>query len=295
MKSTSVFALCSLLALTTIYSCKKNDAGFVQTSPANGGSNIGSSTTLSCTTVSGAISYIFTLTDGSDSIVKTVSTDTVSVSHLSPCDTYTWAVTAKMADGSSVTTAPSWTFTTAPQSNVACLSFPGTGSTGVCLTPTFNWTAIPGVSSYYLSISTSPASLYGGGIFVSGNSYTINTSSLSPGTQYYWCVSGYPSLPYSETYTFTTVGGPVLQSPANLTTASTRTPSFSWSSNSCTSNYTFDISTVNNFTSNTQSTQVSGSSFSITSPLTAYTTYYWRVRVNDYTATSSTFSFTTGL
>ena len=296
MKHTSLGAcLISIILLAGLDSCKKDNGAFVQLSPGNGNNNVASSPTLSCTPVSGALSYVFSLTDGAGTISKTVSTDTVTFWSLSPCDNYTWAVTANKADGSSVTTSPSWVFTTAPINNVPCLSSPASGSTDICINPTFNWSTVS-ASAYYLEVGSDAA--FRNVVFghsVSSGNYTFGTSYLSPGTQYFWHVSAGGA--YSATYTFTTVAVPSLQSPDNHATSASRSPSFSWSSTSCTSDYTLDISTASNFSSNLQSVQVSGSSYSISqsAQLTAFTTYFWRVRVNSYTAISPTFTFTTGL
>lgn len=288
----------SLIFITANFSCKKSDVGgFIQLSPANGSSTVSTSQVFSCTAVSGAVSYTFSFTDGSGTFSKTSTTDTISVPILKPCDTYTWTVTATMADASTVSINPSWIFTTVSNSSMPCLQTPANSSLNICVNPQFTWTPVSGVSSYNLVIASDPAFL--GIVFnntMPNNYYTI-TSGLSANTQYYWQVSPSGSSSYSAVFTFTTVAPPVQYAPANNVTGISRSPTFFWSSGTCTNNYSVDISTFANFSSTVTTAQVTGTSYSIppTSPLSAYTTYYWRVRVNDYVANSTVSSFTTGL
>lgn len=295
MKTTRALAFCSFLLLTTIYSCKKNDPGFVQTSPANGASNVGATQVLACTSVSGAVSYAFTYKDGAGSYSKTSTSDTTTIQNLKPCNNYTWSVTATKADGSTVTTQPDWVFTTSANALVPCLSSPGNKGIDICLNPELSWSTVSGSAAYDVEIATD--AYFNNVVYhntVPADHYTLPVTALSPGTQYYWHVAAATGL-YSATYTFTTVGSPTLSSPDNHSASNSRTPSLSWSSNTCTSDYTIDISTSNTFGSFVVSQQVTGSSFTVSSPLSAYTTYYWRVRVNSYSATSPVWSFSTGL
>jgi hypothetical protein len=283
------------LALLLVCSCKKDNGSFIQLYPANGSLNLSTTQTFGCTSYSGAVSYTFSLNDGSATITKTSTTDTVTISNLSSCDSYNWTVTATKADGSNVTIAPSWTCATGGGNNTPCLQAPANNSTGICIAPQFAWTPVAGVSTYNLTIANDSYMqnvVYG--INISADNYTISNSILVPNAQYYWQVaaSGYTSAVYS----FTTVGPPLLSSPTNSAIGVSRATTLSWSAVPCVNSYTVDVSTTSNFGSTVLSQQSTGSSFTVPAgQLSAYTIYYWRVRVNDYTSNSPTWSFTTGL
>ena len=299
MKATKTIGhIIFIMVIALVGSCKKNDGrGFIQLLPSNGSSNVGGSQAFSCTPVNGAVSYTFSFSDGGGTFSKTSVTDTIFIQNLKPCDTYTWTVTANLANGNTVTCNPSWIFTTVSNSALPCLQTPTNSSQNVCVYPQFSWTPVSGVNYYDLVIATDPN--FYSIVFnntVSNNYYSLS-SALSTNTQYYWEVSPGTSSLFSATYTFTTVAPPVLSYPTNNATSISRSPTLSWSSSTCTNNYSIDVATAANFTNMVTTAQVIGTSYSIpsTAPLAAYTTYYWRVRVNDYVANSTASSFTTGL
>jgi hypothetical protein len=296
LKTISAFTLTlSLLILSS--ACKKStgtNPPISQISPANNSVNVSTSQTFTCTPVSGAVSYAFYFNDANTSFSATSATDSVTVPNLSPCDTYTWIVTATKADGSTVAT-NNWQFTVIGSNLAPCLLQPTNNSTNICVTPSLSWTAIPGTTAYTLYISDNSG--FSRSINVSATYYNMPASTLSANDQYFWRVTALGTYTFSPTYTFSTVPPPALSSPANAATALSRTPTFVWSSSGCASSYSIDISTVSDFSSIFKTEQTSNTSYTLptSSTLSAYTTYYWRVRVNDYTSSSGVFSLTTGL
>ncbi|MGA2668996.1 MAG: T9SS type A sorting domain-containing protein [Ignavibacteria bacterium] len=90
------------------------------------------------------------------------------------------------------------------------LSTPLDGSTGISLTPTLSWTAIPNAVSYRLQVSASStfdtALVDVGGL--TNPQYTVTTGFLNYGTTYYWRVCAVNELGnglYSSIWHFTTL------------------------------------------------------------------------------------------
>jgi predicted phage tail protein len=154
--------------------------------------------------------------------------------------------------------------------------------------PSFAWNGVSGAVRYNIQLSTSAAF---GSLNLnqqpSGTSYTVGNA-LTAGRTYYWRVRAIngagTSSPWSEVRSFTVAGGlsaPVLNSPADGSSTSDRTPSFSWGSVSGASRYNIQLSTSPTFGSLNLNQTRSGTSYTVGNNLTVGRTYYWRVRAID--------------
>jgi hypothetical protein len=87
---------------------------------------------------------------------------------------------------------------------------------------------------------------------------------------------------WSGTWSFTTpaaLSGVTLLTPADGSTVAALTPTFTWAAFPSATRYVFQLSTTPSFTSYVVSTGTPGLSWTLSSPLTAATIYYWRVKV----------------
>jgi hypothetical protein len=177
------------------------------------------------------------------------------------------------------------------------LSSPSNGATGVSMTPTLQWNAPSGASSYQVQVATS--SLFTTIVFdqsgITNTQVTVSPA-LSPSTQYYWranATNAYGTSDWSSTWSFTTApctppAAPTLSSPADLATGISTTPTLQWNSVSGAVSYTVQVATSSSFTSlvfaqpGVTSTQVT-----VTPGLVLNTMYFWRVNAtNSCVATS---------
>jgi|GEM_PF-3794615 len=291
--------LFAILIIAATSACKRDTGNVLNISqvyPANGSSNIPTTQTFTCTPVAGAVSYAFYFNDANGSFGDTSSVDSVTIHNLKPCDTYIWIAIATKADGSTVAT-NNWNFTVSSGNAASCLLLPANNSSNVCLPPTFTWTPIAGASSYNLMVATDYTFyniIYSNA--VSGTSYTISSSLVSANTNYYWQVAAAGSNLYSAVGSFTTIAPPGLISPSNGSTGVSRSPTFTWASGPCGTTYNLDICPLSTFSGSVTTEQVSDTTYTLSSgtPLAAYSTFYWRVRINGSSA-SGVSSFTTGL
>ena len=88
------------------------------------------------------------------------------------------------------------------------LSSPPNGATGISITPTLAWNAVPGATSYQLQVSTRSnfSRIIVNQIGMTGTSYTL--SGLARGTTYYWRINAANAAetsPYSPTWMFKTL------------------------------------------------------------------------------------------
>ena len=273
-------------------------------SPANGAGNQSRTPTLSWSSSSGATSYDVYLgtTNPPALYAQNISPTSFTVSTaLTAGTTYYWNVVAKNSGGSSPAST-TFSFTTGvsapPQ---VTLTAPGNGATAQSITPTLSWSTSSGATSYdvYLG-TTNPPALYAQN--VSPTSFTVSTA-LTAGTTYYWNVvakNGGGSSPASGTFSFTTgVSAPpqvTLTAPGNGATAQSITPTLSWSSSSGATSYDLYLGTTNPPALYAQN--ISPTSFTVSTALTAGTTYYWNVVAKNSggsSPASGTFSFTTGV
>jgi hypothetical protein len=194
------------------------------------------------------------------------------------------------------------------------LTAPANGATGVLLTPTFTWNAVPNASSYTFQIADdSGFSSIVLSVDLNANtlSYTPASGILSDGRLYYWHVRvNYPTGGlWSSTWSFTTlVRPPSLSSPANGATQQALNVYLSITNNISTPGahqvqYSTDpnfISSVSTITNNAPfgTLYIPPSTSFYASGLAKNTTYYWRSRTmfnSIWSVWTSSWSFMTGV
>ena len=141
----------------------------------------------------------------------------------------------------------------APSSPV--LSSPADASTTGSLTPTLAWSAAAGASSYTVQVSLSNA--FGTTVVNQGTTGTsLTTSPLVNATQYYWRVNATNAAgtsAWSSIWSFTTPAaapppsGVTLLTPANGSTVTILTPTFTWAAYPSSTRYVFQLSTTPSF------------------------------------------------
>lgn len=183
---------------------------------------------------------------------------------------------------------------------------PANANTGISLTPQLSWNAVNNASTYNVQVSTASdfATTVVNRTGLSGT--TLSLTALAGNTTYYWRASAANiggNGDWSPVWSFTTLtpvkpATPVLVSPSNLATAIRIPVAFSWLSASAVSSYKLQISTSLSFSTIAFTGNYTSTSASI-GGLKKNTTYYWRVRSLDVTATlnsdwSTGSRFTTG-
>ena len=259
-------------------------------SPANGASGVTLTPTVNWNAASGATSYDVHFGTASP---PPLATNTAGTSYtpgtLSAGTVYYWQVVAKNSSGS--TASAIWSFTTQGSAPPApALLSPGNGAAGVSLTPTVNWSAATGATSYDVYFGTaSPPPL---ATNTAGTSYAPGT--LNAGTVYYWQVAARNGggATKSVIWSFTTqVAAPVLVSPANGATGISATPTLSWNSSTGATSYDVYFGTAS---PPPLVTNTAGTSYT-PGTLSEGTVYYWQVaaRNSGGAATSAIWLFTT--
>jgi hypothetical protein len=279
-------------------------------SPSNGATGVSTAPTLTWNASGGATSYQLQVSTNSSFSTRVVNQSGITgtsygVTGLSNSTLYYWRLNATNASGtSSYSTA--WSFTTAGLASppAPTLSSPSNGSTGVSTSPTLNWNASTGATSYRLQVSTSPnfTSTAVNQSGITGTSYDV--TGLSNGTLYYWRVNATNdggTSAYSTRWSFTTIlaapSAPTLSSPANGATSVSTSPTLNWNASTGATSYQLQVSTNSSFSSTVvNQSGITGTSYGVTG-LTDGTTYYWRVNATNAGGTSSysaPWSFTTG-
>ncbi|HPY80865.1 MAG TPA: hypothetical protein PK548_03380, partial [Bacteroidales bacterium] len=214
--------------------------------------------------------------------------------------TYYWRVRAR---SSSDTTAWSTTWKFTVRTGPVTLSSPSNGAVNQNVNVTLSWNSISGIDYYDYQIDTTPnfnSPLLLAGTRPSSYSYFI-TSNLLFGKTYYWRIRARhaaDTMPWSDTWNFSTLNRMTLSSPANGASNVATNPTLYWNSLSGVNYYDYQCDITPNFNS---SLLISGSrSSSYTSymlnNLTFGTVYYWRVRARhtaDTTRWSDTWNFST--
>ncbi|TAK28394.1 MAG: hypothetical protein EPO21_22805 [Chloroflexota bacterium] len=212
--------------------------------------------------------------------------------------TYFWQVVAYSIGGISAVS-PIWSFKTPPAPGPELVA-PTNGETIATRTPTLSWVAASAALSYTVQVSSdasfaAPLAVNASVDAAVGSSYTL-PSPLEYSTTYYWRVNFTASTGtslWSEIRSFKTPAppppGPDLLSPATGSTASTRTPTLSWSPVTGALSYTVQVATSESFATPLVDVSVDaagGGSYALSSPLDYSITYYWRVRFTNGTGTS---------
>ena len=219
---------------------------------------------------------------------------------------YFWRVNATNSGGTSDWSSV-WNFTTIMALPASPnLVFPLNGATNVSTQPTMNWSDVTGAASYHLQISfnNSFTALALDQVGLTESQLAIGAGILSGTTQYYWRVSAANvggEGPWSVVWYFTTTIGapsaPVLISPPNNSTGTSRTPLLDWNNVPSANSYRVQLSTDPNFATTLINTVTgSASQYQVPANLSYNTTYYWRANATNAGGTSSwstVWSFTT--
>ena len=269
---------------------------FSKSSPANGGTGVSTSPTLSWGASSGASSYEYcydTSNDNACSGWTSVGNSTsVGLSGLANAATYYWHVRANNAAGVTYSQGSStafWSFSTGAPSGAFSLSSPASGATGQSLSPVLSWTASSGATNYEYCYDTSHNGACNTSWFsIGGPSTSVTLSGLTPNTQYSWHVRAlnaagaatYAGGSATAFWAFTTIGAPGAFShsnPGNGATGQSLTPTLSWGAASGASSYEYCYDTINDGTCAAWRSAGSNTSAAL-SGLSAGVTYYWQVR-----------------
>ena len=264
-------------------------------SPADGATGVAITPTLLWCPSAGAFSYRVQVSTSSTFATTVfdqsgITTTSTGVTGLAGSTVHYWRVAASNPDGTSPWSA-SWSFTsvTLPSSPPAApaLYFPRNGAGGVSTSPTLQWNAATGASSYRVQVSTT--STFATTVVDRSGITATSTpvTGLAGGTLYYWRVSASNyagSSPWSPSWSFTTAGtppsvpppAPALVSPSNGATSVSRTPTLLWGSSTGATSYRVQVSTSSSFgTLVYDKSGITSTSATVTG-LRAKTTYYWR-------------------
>ena len=285
------------------------------TSPTGGVTSV--TPTLSWSPVTGASGYLVSLVDdtvfdtfaSSNSIAALIpvsGTTYTPPSHLTGGHTYSWSVSAAFTINGVPVQGPvssSAVFSVSPEP-IPTLSGPsGTVNT---VTPSFQWTSVPGATYYGLVLVDSTGGTSGQQALLAGNLTSgtaslplfMNGTSYSPlmplknGDTYQWYVQAYDdngdvsqsSQPLSFTVSAPTLAVPTLVDPSG--NATTTTPTFQWSAVSGATGYTFYLNNSTTGAMAINGLQVVGTSYSGVT-LDNGSTYQWWVTASDAVGDSS--------
>jgi len=268
-------------------------------SPADGATGQPVSLLLSWSPAARAATYGLQLSASStfaSAIVddSTLTTTSRLVGPLSNNTLYYWRVCAKNAGGVSA-----WSslrsFTTVVIIPVApTLITPLDNDVNASVSPTLNWNAVTGATSYRLQLST--ASDFAATVSdQSGLTSTSRTvTSLANGTKYYWRVNASNAAgagPYSATRSFTTFvsapSAPVLSSPGTGSSNQPTTVTLAWNASAGATKYRLQVSQSAAFASTIFDDSTLISTSRQMGSLSFGTTYYWRVSASNTSGSSS--------
>jgi large repetitive protein len=220
---------------------------------------------------------------------------TYSVSGLTSGTTYYYRVRAYDIDGITgyynvitVTTAPAAP-TAAAASNVAQTSFSA------------NWGSVSGATAYYLDVATDngfTSLVTGFNNLNVGNVVTYSVTGLTGNTTYYYRVRALNTYGTSDNSNIITVITAPIAPTANNASVITQTSfTANWTASAGATGYRLDVSTSNTFSSFVTGYQdldvTNVTSYSVSSNLSAGTTYYYRIRAyNSYGTSNSSSTIT---
>jgi len=197
---------------------------------------------------------------------------------------------ADFATGSPLTNANKPIWGTCPGTpDQVVLGNPSDSAVDISLTPSMKWQSDTVVTTYQLQI------IEGGSDPVVIDTMVIDTTfsvsaPLKRGTQYNWRVRGInesKSLTgdWSEIWSFTTiVEAPsitTLLTPVNNSSVNTLLPEFSWNQADRADQYSFQLSSEQNFSSITLDSTLTSTTFVPTNKLANGTDYFWRVKASN--------------
>jgi len=288
----------NIITITDAVKPVLNSVSVVTTSAGNHLFTLKFSEPLTISTAELLTNYIFTNTDtvslimvqadyiGFENNAYVVQLYVTSVPSSLPTG-YTLTVAASVSDlaGNGMNTTSN-SFTTIPPSPV--LTLPINNQVGVSTKPTsLSWKPTNGATSYRLQISNSINFF---GIVKDTTDIAVNNASftsLTNNTQYFWRIAAINSAGqgnFSSANTFSTIGVPVLTSPASGSVGQSTTPQLTWTGTAGATSYTVEVATDLAF-SNTVVIQkdILATNFTVPNALAGTTLHYWRV-----TATNNT-------
>lgn len=287
---------------------------FNLSNPSNAAIGVVGTPTFTWATSPNTTTYTFQLSTDSGFATPVVNETGIAATSftpsvtLSPGTIYFWRVLAERPTGNIPAEGSPWSFTTvAPVPGAFTLVAPTNGATGVFVVPSFSWTSSLGTASYHLQVSTDP----GFATLVVDQAGLLTTSAtspitLQPSTPYFWKVLAESTSVVTATgapWTFVTQspapGSFTMTSPMAGATGVLTLSTFTWTPSTGATSYRLEVSRDFSFsTVVVDQSGITATSFTLTTPLLALTTYYWRVTAvngsgSTATATSAPFSFTT--
>lgn len=272
-------------------------------SPLNNSTCISLTATLDWSDISGASTYGVQVSTSPSFATFVINVSSLPASQysipsgLSNNTLYYWRANAVNAGGSSAWSSV-WSFTTTTVSLTVqpTLLTPVNGATGQSLTPTLDWSDLPGATSYRVEVSTN---LIFTAIIdtatVTATQYSVPSGKLNTGTVYYWRVFGKNTCstgPASAVWNFTTAVNPpispTLLLPVYGALCQPLTLTLDWSDVPGAVSYTVQVSFVSSFA--TTVINVSGltaSQYSVPANLVNNSLYYWRVNAVNSGGTSA--------
>ena len=262
----------------------------VLVSPSNNGQALTTRPTFSWNVVNGASSYALQVSTSpsfrplllnisTTSLLFTVTSDLPRATNLY------WRVYARGANPSS------WSvpngFTSADPPPISILASPVSGAAVASLTPKLDWNDTTPLADHYqiqISTSSSFSTLVYDEKHVPNSEFLVPSALLNHNKKYYWRVSTYAangqySLWSAARYFRTPLPAPLLLAPVVGTIATTLRPVFDWSDVSGATGYTFQVSTVSDFSTRLISTTTTHSTYKPSINLPQGVTLYWRVKV----------------
>jgi hypothetical protein len=255
-------------------------------SPANGSDTCDTTPTFDWSAVSGATSYRIQVDDdpgfGSPEIDTTTGVSEFTPGAALAPGTYHWRVFGSNTCGDGPWSAV-WSVTVVePVSAAPGLSSPADGSSTCDTTPTFDWSAVSGATSYRIQVDDDS------GFGSPEIDTTTGVSEFTPGAAlpagtYFWRVLGSNACgdgPWSADWSISVVVPPLAPSlilPANGTSTTDTTPDLDWSSVSGAISYRLQVAEDPGFAPTEIDTTTTDSIYTPASPL-ALGWHYWRVR-----------------
>ena len=211
-------------------------------SPTHGATDVSTSPKLVWNSLNGATSYTVRWRNSVGAADSAITADTShTASGLGYSLMYTWSVTAWNAGVGH--TSGAWEFTTiAAPLSAPILVLPSDTATNVSTSPTLQWNASAGATSYRLQLATDTSFA---ALTLDDSTMTVTSRQVGPlvnYTTYYWKVgaknAGSPWV-WSSRWSFTTlIAQPTLASPANGATNVSRSAKLIWNSFNGATSYT---------------------------------------------------------
>ncbi|MGE5248759.1 MAG: PA14 domain-containing protein [Bacteroidota bacterium] len=278
---------------------------FNKTGPANGatGQLLTASLQWQASQYAGSYEYCLDPEPTNNNICDTSWIPAGNVLSVSPgltaATTYSWQVRARNSFGTTDAgplPAAFWTFTTGALPGAFNKGSPADAATGVVLNPSLTWQASANVTYYEYCLDQTAANTCSTSWVNVGNVTSVTISPLlSANATYYWHVRAVNGIgmTYSGTtnspgaYRSFTTGNPFNKlSPANLVTGVKLNPDLQWDATTVSADsYEYCIDTTNDNTCTNWINVGDVSHFTLTSPLSEYTWYYWHARARSGPAT----------